>query len=474
MRLFPQPARDRSVDRRHATPSTRHDAAGERNRTIESMSTAPSTSQAVCSLPTNRPDPYHATGVPEASPLPPAAASRQVADPSGESAHASVPRCVDILIIGAGPVGLFAAFQAGVLGLSCEIVEALDEPGGQCTELYPDKPIFDIPALPICTARELVSRLLEQARPFGAAIHLGQQARTLQAVPATPPVATSTAADPALTEIAGTHHIVVQTDRGLTFHAAAVLLCAGNGAFVPQRISGPAAQTAEALEGHAVHYAVRDIARFRGQRVVIAGGGDSALDWALALRDVASTLTLVHRRDTFRAADASVAALRAAVARGDIALRIGTIGNLHTAPAEPSETGNTSDTAQILSAITLKERDGDHTIASDQLLVLYGLVAALGPIADWGLDIAGGRTTVDPLHFQTSIPRVYAAGDIAGYGNKQKLILSGFHEAALALRHAYRHARPEKTRTHIHSSYDARLAAIIQQKDAPATGMSTR
>ena len=405
----------------------------------------------------------------------------------------------DVVISGAGPVGLFAAFQAGVLGLSCEIVEALDAPGGQCTELYPDKPIYDIPALPVCTARELVTRLLEQARPFRAAMHLGQQAISLQTLAAeakAEDLAAGAAAKRDTTtdeksvgspsdHAAGagrssetrSQRIVVRTDRGLTFHAAAVLLCAGNGAFVPQRVSGPASEVADVLEGHSVHYAVRDIDRFRDQRVVIAGGGDSALDWALALRDVASTLTLIHRRDAFRAADASVNALREAVARNEITLEIGTIGELHTTTANASATHSDPEkdlsldpgaSRPALSSITLKQRDGDHTIAADQLLVLYGLVAALGPINHWGLEVAGGRTTVDPLHYQTSIPRVYAAGDIAGYGNKQKLILSGFHEAALALRHAYRYARPDKSRTHIHSSYDARLAALIQPDIAPS------
>lgn len=428
----------------------------------------------------------------------------------------AAPRDVDVLIIGAGPVGLFAAFQAGVLGLSCEIVEALDEPGGQCTELYPDKPIYDIPALPVCTARELVSRLLEQARPFGAAMHLGQQAISLQPLTADPALDNAAespgqdedatrndagiaahaaiqtghvSAEPASVETAAAaqrrdaqpHRIAVRTDRGLTFHAAAVLLCAGNGAFVPQRVSGPASALADQLEGHSVHYAVRDIERFRNERVVIAGGGDAALDWALALRDVAATLTLIHRRDAFRAADGSVAALREAVARGEITLKIGTIGELQTSASIASDAVVTSDDSDAaaagspptLASITVKQRDGDHTVPADHLLVLYGLVAALGPINHWGLEIAGGRTSVDPLHYETSMPRVYAAGDIAGYGNKQKLILSGFHEAALALRHAYRYARPDTSRTHIHSSYDARLAALIQPDAAPSDALTT-
>lgn len=371
----------------------------------------------------------------------------------------------DVLIVGAGPVGLFAAFQAGVLGLQCEVIEALDEPGGQCIELYPDKPIFDIPALPVCTARELVERLLEQARPFGAPLHLSQRAETL-----------TRQAD---------GRFIVTSDRGLVFDAAAVLIAGGNGAFVPQRL---AVDDAARFEGHAIHYAVRQLETLRGTRVAIAGGGDSALDWALALREVAASVTLIHRRDVFRAADATVNAMRDAVADGSITLEIGTIGALETdddnggarptAPAAPTASATAPTTANTtaqsatpaaaplaplarLTGLTLKQRDGDKRIPVDQLVVLYGLVASLGPLAHWGLEIVAGKATVDTSGYQTSIPGVFAVGDIANYPNKQKLILSGFHEAALALRQAYRFARPDKTRTHIHSSYDPRLAASI-------------
>ena len=350
----------------------------------------------------------------------------------------------DVLIVGAGPVGLFAAFQAGVLGLSCELVEALDEPGGQCTELYPDKPIFDIPALPVCTARELVDRLIEQARPFGAPIHLGQRAETLVR--------------------RDDGRFTVHTDRGLVFDAAAVLIAAGNGAFVPQRL---AVEGADPLEGHSLHYAVRQLEAFRGKHVAIAGGGDSAVDWALALKDVAASLTLIHRRDSFRATDASVDALRAAFASGAIRLEIGTIAAIETrAPAMPAAADDTH-APPILHALQLKQRDGDTTLPVEQLVVLYGLVASLGPLAHWGLNLVGGRAQVETSGYQTSQEGVFAAGDIAGYANKQKLILSGFHEAALALRQAYRLARPDKVRTHVHSSYDPRLASAILGESAP-------
>ncbi|MGI4857859.1 MAG: NAD(P)/FAD-dependent oxidoreductase [Janthinobacterium lividum] len=364
----------------------------------------------------------------------------------------AAPIRTDVLIVGAGPVGLFAAFQAGVLGLSCALVEALDEPGGQCIELYPDKPIFDIPALPVCTARELVERLLEQARPFGAPIHLGQRAQTL------------------------TRHddgrFAVRTDTGTVFDAASVLIAGGNGAFMPQRL---AVEQAAALEGRSVHYAVRQLDALRGRRVAIAGGGDSALDWALALRDVAASVTLIHRRDTFRAAPATVDALRAAIARDEIALEIGVIDGIETLPpatsgASSAQVPPVADAWPALTALQIKRRDGEARVPADQLIVLYGLVASLGPIGQWGLTITGGRAEVDTNHYQTSLPGVFAAGDIAHYPNKQKLILSGFHEAALALRAAYRIARPDQTRTHIHSSYDPRLAATVLGKPADEGG----
>jgi thioredoxin reductase (NADPH) len=338
----------------------------------------------------------------------------------------------DVLIVGAGPVGLFAAFEAGVIGLSCQIVDALDEIGGQCTELYPDKPIYDIPAIPSCTARELVERLLVQCRPFDVPIRLGQRVDTVAQ------------------QDDGRWR--VRTAQGLTFDAAAILLAAGNGAFTPQRLALP---EAAALEGRQVHYSVRRAEDFAGQRVIVAGGGDSALDWALALRKVARQITLVHRRNGFSAVDSSVAKMREAVAAGEMAFEVGTIGSLH-APAGRLE------------AIELKQLGGSLRIDADHLIALYGLVAELGPIAQWGLTLLGGRVVVDTSNYESSRPGIFAVGDIAQYPNKQKLILSGFHEASLALRRAYAYAYPERTRTHVHSSYDAKLAKRVAEHDAEA------
>lgn len=332
----------------------------------------------------------------------------------------------DVVIIGAGPVGLFAAFEAGVIGLSCHIVDALEQVGGQCTELYPEKPIFDIPAVPVCTARQLIDRLMEQCKPFAPPIHLGQRVMRVE-------------------RQEETQRWRVTTDAGLVFDAAAVLLSAGNGAFVPQRVGLPEAQ---ALEGRHVHYAVRKRATFAGQRVVVAGGGDSALDWALALRGHAKHVTLVHRRDAFRAAEATVQEVKRAAAAGQLDLVIGTISALN-APVG------------TLQSIDVKTIGGGATIEADHLIALYGLVADLGPIAQWGLDVRVGRVAVDTSYYESSTPGIFAVGDIATYPNKQKLILSGFHEASLALRKAYSYAFPDQKRTHVHSSYDTKLSERI-------------
>ncbi len=340
-----------------------------------------------------------------------------------------VEQRIDVLIVGAGPVGLFAAFEAGVLGLSCVLVDALDRPGGQCTELYPEKPIYDIPALVSCTAQELVDRLMAQCAPFGYPILCGRRAETVET-------------------IEGEHgrRFRVSTSAGDAFDCAAVLITAGNGAFVPQRVALP---EAAALEGRHLHYAVRDTARFAGKHVVVAGGGDSALDWALALRKTAAHVTLVHRREGFRAADASVADMRAAVAAGEMDFQVGMIGRLDSTPDG------------TLTGITLRQREGETRLPCDELIALYGLVSEPGPIAGWDVEMRAGRIVVETTAYETSRPGVFAAGDIALYPNKQKLILSGFHEVAMALRRAYRYANPDKTLVHTHTSNDANLQSRL-------------
>jgi len=344
---------------------------------------------------------------------------------SSENSSIPNPLRTDVLIVGAGPVGLFAAFEAGVTGLSCQIVDAIGHPGGQCTELYPDKPIYDIPAIPSCTARDLVNRLVEQCRPFDPPMHLGQRIEML--------------------EPGEDGRWLARTDKGKTFDAAAILIAAGNGAFVPQRL---ALDEASLLEGRYVHYSVSDIHRFAGKDVVIAGGGDSALDWALALRPVTRHVTLVHRRSGFSAMDSSVARLHQAVASGEIDFVVGTIAGLNA----PGGTLESIEVRQIGSSVR---------VGADHLLVLFGLVADPGPIANWGLAVQAGRIIVDTSYYESSRPGIFAAGDIAAYPNKQKLILSGFHEASLALRKAYAYAFPDKKRVYLHSSYDTKLAERV-------------
>jgi thioredoxin reductase (NADPH) len=335
------------------------------------------------------------------------------------------PIRTDVLIVGAGPVGLFAAFEAGVIGLSCQIVDTLERIGGQCIELYPDKPIYDIPAIPSCTARELVDRLMEQCRPFNVPIHLGQRVETVQQ--------------------REDGRWTVSTGQGLVFDTAAIMLAAGNGAFVPQRVALPEATP---LEGSHVHYSVRNLADFADKTVIVAGGGDSALDWALALRKVARRVVLVHRRNGFSAVASSVDEMRRAVDAGEMEFMVGSIAAL----AAPENK---------LASIEIRQIGGAAQIEADHLVVLYGLVADLGPIANWGLKIIGGRVDVDTSNYESSRAGIFAVGDIANYPNKQKLILSGFHEASLALRKAYAYAYPDKKRVHVHSSYDAGLAERI-------------
>lgn len=344
---------------------------------------------------------------------------------SPENSSTSNPLRTDVLIVGAGPVGLFAAFEVGVIGLSCRIVDGIERPGGQCIELYPDKPIYDIPAIPSCTARDLVDRLIEQCRPFNPPMHLGHRI---------------VAVDP-LEE----GRWLARTDKGHAFDAAAIPIAAGNGAFVPQRL---ALDEATRLEGRCVHYSVSDMNGLAGKNVVVTGGGDSALDWALALRSVAQHVTLVHRRSGFSATDSSVARLHQAVAAGEMDFVVGTIAGLNAR-------------AGALESIEVRQIGGSVCLETDQLLVLYGLVADLGSIANWGITVQAGRIVVDTSYYESSRPGIFAAGDIAGYPNKQELILSGFHEASLALRKAYAYAFPDKKRVHVHSSYDAKLAERV-------------
>ena len=303
----------------------------------------------------------------------------------------------DVVIVGAGPVGLFQVFELGLLGLKAHVVDAMPQLGGQCVELYPDKPIYDIPALPVCGARELIGRLQQQISPFAPQFHLGQTVIELHA------------------QADGRFGLVTST--GMRLRCGALVIAAGLGAFEPRRLPLP---EATAFEGRTLHYLVRDAGALAGQEIVIAGGGDSALDWALALAETAASVVLVHRSQKFKAAPASVARMHALCAEHRMQFLEGDIIGLD---AEGS----------ALQALRVRTRSGVTTrVEAQQLLVFWGLHPKLGPIADWGLSLEKHQLLVDTARFQTSVPGIYAVGDINTYPGKKKLILSGFHEAALA------------------------------------------
>lgn len=303
----------------------------------------------------------------------------------------------DALIVGAGPCGLFQVFELGLLGIHAELVDSLTEVGGQCSWLYPDKPIYDIPAIPVCTGQELVDALMKQIEPFDAGMHLGEEVVEVRREG---------------------EHFYVKTAADKVFHARTIFIAGGVGSFQPRHIR---LEGIDALEGKALHYAVREPGRFEGKKLVVLGGGDSALDWALELAPKAESMTLVHRSDNFRAAPASVAAYRELVAAGKA--QIIEFGNAVEYEAEGEQ----------LKKVKIKQKDGaEHLLPVDHLLVFFGLSPKLGPIAEWGLDIHRKHIKVDMSTFETNIPGIFAIGDICDYPGKKKLILSGFHEAALA------------------------------------------
>jgi thioredoxin reductase (NADPH) len=325
------------------------------------------------------------------------------------------PTQTDAVIIGAGPVGLFQVFELGLLEIKVHVIDSLPEIGGQCIELYPDKPIYDIPAIPVCTGRELTNNLLKQIQPFGAHFHLGQEVSKL--------------------ELQADGRFLISTSKDNHFLTKTVFIAAGVGAFQPRTLN---LDGIEAYEGKQVFYSVKHPEQFTGKKMVICGGGDAALDWALHLVDKAASVTLIHRRDDFKAAPASIAKMRELCKNQKMQLLIGQI------------TGYEVDHGHIEN-IVMRNIDGeDQQILVDDLLIFFGLSPKLGPIADWGLDIDRKQITVDTEKFQTSTPGIYAVGDINVYPGKKKLILSGFHEAALAAFAAAAYLNPEK---HIQLQY---------------------
>ena len=318
----------------------------------------------------------------------------------------------DVVIIGAGPIGLFAVFELGLLDLKTHLIDILDRPGGQCAELYPEKPIYDIPGLPVVNGQELVDRLMDQIKPFGPTFHVSQMAASLEKLPT------------------GKWRVV--TDAETVIDAAVVVIGAGGGSFVPKK---PPIPGIDDYEGRSVFYAVRKMEQFRGRNIVIAGGGDSALDWTLNLQPLAKRITLVHHRDGFRAAQHSVNQMKELVAAGKMEFHIAQVKSLQ------GEGGQ-------LRSVTLNSKEkGDYPHDCDTLLPFFGLTMKLGPVAGWGLNLHENLIPVDTEKFETSTPGIFAIGDINHYPGKLKLILSGFHEAALMSQAAFKIARPgEKLR----------------------------
>ncbi|MDD9909788.1 MAG: NAD(P)/FAD-dependent oxidoreductase [Ahrensia sp.] len=315
----------------------------------------------------------------------------------------------DIVIVGAGPVGLFAVFELGLLDLKCRLIDILDRPGGQCTELYPEKPIYDIPAWPEISGQGLTDRLMEQIAPFDPQFQFNTMVTALERLE--------------------DGSFLVSTDDGTKVSAKVVVVAAGGGSFQPKR---PPIAGIEAFEGKSVFYSVRRMEDFRDHDIVIVGGGDSALDWTLALAPVARSLSLVHRRDAFRGAPDSVNKMRALVDAGQIDLHIGQVAHL-------------SGTDGQLDRISIKDKGGDLVdVACTRMLPFFGLTMKLGPIAEWGINLNENLISVDTEKFQTSEPGIFAIGDINTYPGKLKLILSGFHEAALMAHAAKKHIAPDE------------------------------
>jgi thioredoxin reductase (NADPH) len=314
----------------------------------------------------------------------------------------------DCLIIGAGPVGLFAVFELGLLDVKAHLVDILDRPGGQCAELYPEKPIYDIPAYPTIGAQELVDRLMDQVRPFGPTFHFNEMVEVL--------------------ERREDGRFAVVTDGGKRFLAKAVIVAAGGGSFQPKK---PPIDGVEAYEGTSVFYSVKRMEAFRGKRILIIGGGDSALDWTLNLHPVGARVTLLHRRDAFRAAPHSVERMKALAAAGEIDFRLGQVMSL------------VGEGGQVAKAIVKGDKGEAFEVECDAILPFFGLTMKLGPVANWGLELKGDLVVVDTEKFESSVPGVFAIGDINTYPGKLKLILSGFHEGALAAQAVRRIVHPD-------------------------------
>jgi thioredoxin reductase (NADPH) len=321
----------------------------------------------------------------------------------------------DICIIGAGPVGLFAVFELGLLDMKCHLIDILDRPGGQCAELYPEKPIYDIPAYPIISGQELTDKLMEQIAPFDPVFHFDQMAIRLEKLEES--------------ERFPQGGWRVTTDQDAVIDCKVVVIAAGGGSFTPKK---PALEGIEDYEGSSVFYSVRQMEKFRGKNILIAGGGDSALDWTLNLQPLAASTGLIHHRDGFRAAPDSVNKMEKLVAEGKVAKHIAKLKALK------------GSNGQLEAVIAGSKETGDFEIPCDTLLAFYGLTMKLGPVGGFGYEVKDGLIPVDTEKFETSTPGIFAIGDINWYPGKLKLILSGFHEAALMAQQAFRICFPDR------------------------------
>jgi thioredoxin reductase (NADPH) len=332
----------------------------------------------------------------------------------------------DVIIIGAGPVGLFAVFELGLLGMKAHLVDALDKPGGQCAELYPEKPIYDIPALPVVSGQELTDNLMKQIEPFEPTFHFNQVAQSVTQTP--------------------NGHWQLITDQGTKLTAPVIVVAAGGGSFTPKK---PPIPGIEELEGKGVSYAVRRIEDYRDKQVVIAGGGDSALDWTMSLVDVAERVTLVHRRQEFRGAPASVEKVKSLIDEGKIDFVLGQPGRLWEKDGH-------------LGGVGVRTAEVEVEVPADAFLPFYGLTMKLGPLSDWGFELNNNLIPVDTERFETSKKGIFAIGDINWYPGKLKLILSGFHESALMAHAAKSLVHPEERVVFQYTTSSTRLQRMLK------------